>query len=319
MSTPSNSTTADATAGPESITRAHCLLLLAASATTYLAITMGGVVCVTGSGYGCPDWPLCYGKLIPPMRLDAVIEYSHRLTAMLTSPFVIAAAVVGWLRSRSMRWVSWPPVLAVPCLFAVAVFGALVVLRGLSPGWAAVDLSLALMVLALMLTASVVAVGRRRRPSLPDRLSLGGSYSRLSLATLVAVFIVLVSGVLVAESGSLVRCLGWPLHTELVAPDSSGGWPWTARRAITVVASLLVIAVVVQAWRTQREQVAVLWAATSVGALFVAGWGVGWLLVACDSAVPLLVVHVVLAAALWASIVVLAVLAGQHEARAQCS
>ena len=28
-------------------------------------ISLGGFVRVTGSGLGCPDWPLCYGKIIP--------------------------------------------------------------------------------------------------------------------------------------------------------------------------------------------------------------------------------------------------------------
>ncbi len=78
----------------------------------------------------------------------------------------------------------------------------------------------------------------------------------------------MVSGVLVAESGSLVRCFGWPLHTELLAPASSHGWAEMARRSVTGIASLLIVAVVVQAWRTQREQAAVLRAATSTGILF---------------------------------------------------
>ena len=66
---------------------------------TYLLITMGGIVCVTGSGRACPDWPGCYGRIVPLMRTDAVIEYLHRLVAALTSPFIIAAAVVGWWKS----------------------------------------------------------------------------------------------------------------------------------------------------------------------------------------------------------------------------
>jgi cytochrome c oxidase assembly protein subunit 15 len=302
--------TTDSADGTTSIIRRHRYLLLTASVLTYLLITMGGTVCVTGSGLGCPDWPGCYGQIIPPMRIDAIIEYLHRFIAALTSPFIIAAAIVGWWKLRSIRWVSRPPVIAIVFLVAVSVFGALAVLRGLSPGLAAVDLGSALMVLTLMLTATVMSFYHYDHPALPDRLSLRSPFARLSIGTLAMVFIVLVSGVLVADAGSIVRCLGWSLYGGGWVPVDSHDWFQMARRLVAGLASILAVAVVVQAWRTQRTQAALLAAATVMGILFLVETTVGALMAMRGFSVTLLVIYVATAAAVWASLVVLVVLAG---------
>jgi cytochrome c oxidase assembly protein subunit 15 len=292
------------------IVKGHRFLLLAAALATYLLVTMGGVVCVTGAARGCPDWPGCYGQILPPARPDAVIEFTHRFVALLGGLLIVASAVVGMIRYRRLPWVAWPPAIAIVFTIAVAIFGALVVLRGLPPLLAAVDFSSALTVLALMVTATVAAFYASGHPTHSGRLSLRSGLARLALVTLAVVFVVFVSGIFVGGEGSLARCLGWPLYGPGLGGAGSGAWLQTVRLVLGAAAVLLVAAVVLQARRARSAPAAVRAVGTALGALLMMEIVAGVLLMTVGLSVGLLAIYVALAAAVWAVLVALVVLAG---------
>ena len=79
------------------MTRRFTRLAWTAATFTYLLIILGAIVRITGSGLGCGDhWPLCNGKLLPPLDLPTMIEYGHRLAAAAVSVLVTALAVYAW-------------------------------------------------------------------------------------------------------------------------------------------------------------------------------------------------------------------------------
>jgi heme a synthase len=284
-----------------SISRRYRYLLVTAAVLTFLLVAMGGIVCVTNSSRGCPDWPWCYGRLVPPPRLDSIIEYTHRLLAAAASLSILASAILGWRDRRSDPWVARPPAIALAFLLVVIVLGAMVVLRGLEPGLAAVDLGSALIVLALVLLPPVAALSGSARPV---RFSLQSPYSRLSARALVAVFVVLVSAVLVADSGSVVRCLGWPLASARLFRGDLRGWLQLARLVAGGVAALLIVRLLVQSRRTQRGQPSIVFVTTAIGGLLLAEIIIGAVLVRASSSLWLLAIYAVLATALWSLMVI---------------
>lgn len=292
-----------------SISRGHQTLLLVAAATTALLIVLGGMVCIADASAACPDWPWCYGQIVPPLEIKAILEYTHRVVAALTTLLIVIAALVGWRQTRHLPWVSRPPLMAIAFVLAVIVFGALVVLRGLPPWAAALDLGSALMVLALMVTAATAAHAPVPRTGHAARFSWHTPLGRMSLIALGAVYAVLVSAVLVAEPGSAVRCLSWPMYT---APGAGH----VARSALAGIASLLVLGTVTATWRSPGRRPVLDRSATVVALLLVLATVLALLRplipgdLAAGAGAAMSIFSAVAATAFWVAMVVLALLSG---------
>ena len=132
-------------------------LTLAAVAATFVLIVVGGIVRVTGSGLGCPDWPTCHGYLIPPPGREPWIEFSHRLVAGVVSVLVAAIVVAAWRSYRSHPAILRPALAAAGALIVQILLGAVTVVLELPPLAVWIHLGTALLVFACLIVVATNA------------------------------------------------------------------------------------------------------------------------------------------------------------------
>jgi heme a synthase len=115
-------------------------------------IVLGSVVRTTGSGLACPDWPLCQGRLLPPLEFHVLIEWSHRAVALLVSVFLLATVTWVFLRRELRSRFGGLAALALGLLVLQILLGALTVWKLLHPSVVNTHLAVALLLFGSMVT-----------------------------------------------------------------------------------------------------------------------------------------------------------------------
>ena len=211
----------------------------------YLQIALGGVVRVSGSGLGCPDWPLCHGRPYPPADLHAIIEYSHRTVGTITGVLIIATVAAAWLLFRTRRpVVAW---LATASLVAIAGEGALggvVVAQELAPWLVAFHLGLAMIILGALIATAVMSM--EESPGVAD-----SRFRKLAAWSAFGTYVLLLTGSTVVASGADEGCHSWPLCGGGFMPNFSGANAFTMlhRGAVLIIGALLIYVLIMAVTR----------------------------------------------------------------------
>ena len=138
-----------------------------------VGIVVGSVVRTTGSGLACPDWPLCHGQLIPPMQFNILIEWFHRLLALIVGIGLVVTSLLVVSRPATRLRLGGLAALSIALYLSQALLGALTVWKLLDPNVVSGHLAVALLLFSTLLTLGLVARHESRPAAAADDRSAG--------------------------------------------------------------------------------------------------------------------------------------------------
>jgi len=293
------------------------ILAAAAAAATFLLMTAGNAVRVLDAARACPGWPACFGIWSLPSVVSlaepAGVQIAHRALAALAAALTTATGV--WaLWGSARRGGRLPAVLfaaAAVVMLVESLLGARLTGGDRNGFSAAIHLGAALLALALV-TSGLAAVFYARA-GYSIRLVFRSPFARLARMSLLALFVLLVSGTLVTAAGAGRACSGWPLCAGGL-PDSPAGWLAFGHRLVVAAAGSLLLIQFFSAWKSQRSQPVILPAATAAFMLLLGQVYIGAVSALRGLPPDMVGLHAASAAALWAAQVVLTAAVG-FEAR----
>jgi heme a synthase len=271
-------------------------LALASAFWLWLIVVSGATVRLTNSGLGCKHWPGCTaGNPLPSKSYHSFIEFGNRLVSAVT----IFATLVAWVGARFTpglpRWVRRLALATFVGTLAQAPLGAITVYADLNPLLVMSHFLLALTVLAAGVVVAVAAFSFERGRS-EERLPL--LYRRGAFVGAAALLALVLTGMISTAAGPHPGSADvdrlWRLHAAV----------YLHVRA-TAIFGVLFLAFFVYVIRNRERWPLYAEGAGALLLLLLLQMGVGELQYRTHLPWWLVLVHVGLAAAVWACAVAL--------------
>jgi protoheme IX farnesyltransferase len=165
--------TADAHPRPNALRTWSWITLVA----TFGLVLLGGYVSATEAGIACPDWPLCYGRILPALGGATAVHMAHRFAAAGAGLLILLTALTAYRVERQRDDLQALAAVAVGLLALQVLLGALNVEYRLAPGVTTSHLATAAALFAVLVMLAVLS-GRSRVSAAVESLSGGASPRR---------------------------------------------------------------------------------------------------------------------------------------------
>lgn len=228
---------------------------------TLLLMAIGSATRVMNAGLACPDWPLCYGELVPmaQMNLQVFLEWFHRLDASLIGFGAIALMGLSWWHRQELPgWLPWASTFALGLIVFQGVLGGLTVTQLLR-----FDIVTAHLGTALLYFMTLLVIGISMMPY--KGTGNVGKLPWVGLTAAILVYLQSLLGGLVASQWALHQCFGVAQLCTVMNSHIAGVVPPT----------LATLTLVVMTWRTSALHPLLRKLANWAGVLVVAQIGLG--------------------------------------------
>ncbi len=172
---------------------------------TLLLMAVGSATRVMNAGLACPDWPLCYGQLVPTeqMNLQVFLEWFHRLDAGLIGLSTLLLVAWTWYSRKQLpSWLLGAVIFALGLILVQGALGAFTVTELLR-----FDIVTAHLGTALLFFASLLTIGSCLLPAPSSNYPISGSLYWLAPIATVCVYAQSILGGLVGSRWALHQCL----------------------------------------------------------------------------------------------------------------
>ena len=212
----------------------------ALAAATLALMVVGALVRAHGAGLACPDWPLCFGELLPVFDMQVALEWGHRVFAGSVSLGLVALSALLLRRPPLAAAHGRKLAFAWALLLVQVLLGGATVLLKLAPWTVTAHLmtGTALLLSLAWLAADLRSASRGRTPAVPSGLGVP-----IAVALGVLVLQVLLGGLVSSRSAGLA-CADFPTcDGQSLLPTLEGGVALHALHRLNGYALLVAYAV----------------------------------------------------------------------------